>query len=318
MREKGTDRLQVVILTVVDNAGVGYRMKEAVELYSDKYKVIQIQARQHIHKHPTDIVMQESTAIDIYQAQSLIINSDLIHFKGDEADFYKPRQVFGRLKLPKDIPILHSVEGTLWRNATHPVAQRDMYDTPYKYVICHDLLDHDDTGEWKYMPQPFDCDDSPYLWKWPSKGRPIIAHSPTNRVAKGTDIILKVLENLNVEVRLIENVSVEESIEMKKDATIFIDSISTGGYGVSAQEAMQFGIPTISNLGYKDSGVIGLDKMDNFLSLYDKLKELLDNPQKLEEISKDTYKRIKEHHGYKTTGEQWSKLYDKVLLDSSS
>ena len=35
MREKSSDRLQVVILTVVDNAGVGYRIKEAVESHSD-------------------------------------------------------------------------------------------------------------------------------------------------------------------------------------------------------------------------------------------------------------------------------------------
>ena len=119
-------------------------------------------------------------------------------------------------------------------------------------------------------------------------------------------------------MRLIEDVDVKESIDMKKDATIFIDSISTGGYGVSAQEAMQFGIPTISNLGYKDSGVIGLDKMDNFLSLHSKLKELLDNPKELEKLSKETYKRVKEHHGYKATGEKWSNLYKKVLSNLSS
>ena len=317
MREKGTDRLQVVILTVVDNAGVSYRIKEAVELYSDKYKVTQIQARRHIHNHPTDIVMMEAGVIGTYKAQSLVTNADLIHFKGDEADFYKPREAM-HLSLPKDIPILHSVEGTLWRDATHPVAQRDMYDTPYKYVITHNLLDHDDTGEWKYIPQPFDCDNSPYRWKWPKKGKPIIAHSPTNRDLKGTDIILKVLEDLDVEVVLIENVPVEESIQMKKDATIFIDSICIGGYGVSAQEAMQYGIPSIGGYGYKESGVIGLDKLMDYSCLYNKLKELLNDPQKLEEISKDTYKRVKEHHGYKATGEKWSKLYDEVLSNSSS
>ena len=304
MREKSSDRLQVVILSVMDNAGVAYRMKEAVEQHG-KYNVRSIQAVPHPQEFPNDLTVKGASALELYKIQSLINEADVIHYKGDESNWYTSRNWFN-LYIPIDTPIVHSAEGTGFREKQYP---REWYDTPHKYVICHDLLEHAE-NDWQYAPQPFDCDDSPYLWE--PRSKPIVAHSPTNRDNKGTDEILKVLKELDVEVRLIENVTSSKSIDMKRDATIFIDSIKLGGYGVSAQEALQFGIPTISNDGYSASGV-----MSTSGSLKTKLEILLRNPELLKTESLNAYEKVKEHHGYKATGKLWTEIYDKALNSSS-
>jgi len=303
MREKSFDRLQVVILSVMDNAGVAYRMKEAVEQHG-KYDVTSIQAVPHPQEFPHDLILKDSSALQLYKIQSLIYEADVIHYKGDESNWYTSRNWFN-LYIPPDKPIVHSAEGTGFRTKQYP---REWYNTPHKYVICHDLLDRAE-DEWEYAPQPFDCDDSPYLWEM--KERPIVAHSPTNRDNKGTDEILSILKELDVDIRLIENVTASKSIKMKRDATLFIDSIKLGGYGVSAQEALQFGIPTISNDGYSASGVMSTSE-----NLKTKLELLFNNPELLKQKSLESFERVKEHHGYKATGKIWTEIYDKALSSS--
>lgn len=78
---------------------------------------------------------------------------------------------------------------------------------------------------------------------------PLIVHSPTCRVGKGTKYILAAIEELkqkyNFEFRLIENISREKAFEFVKDCDIFIDQLLTGTYGMASCEAMSMGKPVI-------------------------------------------------------------------------
>ena len=75
-----------------------------------------------------------------------------------------------------------------------------------------------------------------------------IIHAPTNREAKGSDFILKALENLqkrykNIEVILIEKIPYEEALKLYKEAHIVIDQVLIGWYGAFGVEVMKMGKP---------------------------------------------------------------------------
>ncbi len=78
---------------------------------------------------------------------------------------------------------------------------------------------------------------------------PLIVHSPTSRVGKGTKYVLAAINQLkekyNFEFRLIENMSREQAFESVKECDIFIDQLLTGTYGMASCEAMSMGKPVI-------------------------------------------------------------------------
>lgn len=78
-----------------------------------------------------------------------------------------------------------------------------------------------------------------------------VVHAPTNRVIKGTEHFLKVMERLSqryhVKVRLIEGKTRQETLELKAQADIYYDQLDLG-YGLNAIEAWAMGVPVIAGL----------------------------------------------------------------------
>ncbi len=76
-----------------------------------------------------------------------------------------------------------------------------------------------------------------------------IVHAPTQRVTKGTDIILKIIDELQqefpnkIKFNLIENMSHSEALQAYQKADLLIDQIFIGWYGAVAVEVMKMGIP---------------------------------------------------------------------------
>ncbi len=66
-------------------------------------------------------------------------------------------------------------------------------------------------------------------------GKVRIAHAPTSRSLKSTDVILEAIGRLNVELDLIEGVTNRECMVRKARADILVDKL-TYGYGVGAIE----------------------------------------------------------------------------------
>ena len=79
-----------------------------------------------------------------------------------------------------------------------------------------------------------------------------IGHAPTSRAAKGSDIIIPVLRELEeefpVRMVLIEGLSYEDAIREKQKCDIFVDQIGDLGYGINSLESLAMGIPTCSCL----------------------------------------------------------------------
>jgi len=87
----------------------------------------------------------------------------------------------------------------------------------------------------------------------PLTGRTLrIGHAPTSWAAKGSDVIVPVLQKLSrerdLEVALIQNMPWESAIALKGSCDIFVDQIGDLGYGINALEALAMGIPVASCL----------------------------------------------------------------------
>jgi len=79
-----------------------------------------------------------------------------------------------------------------------------------------------------------------------------IGHAPTNRAAKGSNVIIPIVEELEknypVKLILIENLPYQEALKRKAECHIFIDQIGDLGYGINSLESLAMGIPTCSCL----------------------------------------------------------------------
>ncbi len=84
----------------------------------------------------------------------------------------------------------------------------------------------------------------------PAGDRVRVAHSPSNRGKKGTELIIKVLADFDVDVDLIEGVSHAECLKRRSEAHIFIDQIhpDIGGFGASSVEAMAQGCAVLCDI----------------------------------------------------------------------
>ena len=88
--------------------------------------------------------------------------------------------------------------------------------------------------------------------------RPLrIAHAPSHRKIKGTDYILKALENLekkgyDFELLLVEGLSNAEARKVYERADVLVDQLLVGWYGGLAVEAMALGKPVLVYIREED------------------------------------------------------------------
>ncbi len=122
--------------------------------------------------------------------------------------------------------------------------------------------------------------------------RPLrIGHAPTHRGFKGTDLILKALEELksegfDFELVLVENKSNAEAKEIYKTVDFFVDQIFAGWYGGLALEVMALGKPVIAYIRHDDLKFIPSEMRDELPiiqaepdTIHSVLKEVLKMPR---------------------------------------
>jgi len=270
---------------------------------------------------------------ELSKVQKLINEADIIHWKGD----WLPSDHFSSyLHIPEGKKTIISVSGSGFRRrnkARHPMAQlgwfpiRDYIErSDYRTAFTPDLNYPEYQGV--YTQQAIDSTSKSFLWE--NSARPIIAHSPSHRGKKGTDIFLKAISELRnsrfkFDVDIIENVTKTECIERKKNATIFFDQVGVGFYGNAALEAMQFGIPTIAGIpdfAYKQSGrklTLGTCPVIRVYptvdSIVDAIVRLFAPPAfkpKMSTIAKRTKEFCDGFHSYEAVGAMWDDIYKEL------
>ena len=78
----------------------------------------------------------------------------------------------------------------------------------------------------------------------------VIGHAPTHRIVKGTDQIIRAVDQLRaqglkVRLELIEGLSKADALKKYKQIDLFIDQLTIGWYGVVSLEVMALGKPVI-------------------------------------------------------------------------
>lgn len=321
--------MKIIILSKKDFACSGLKYRNAINNCSKNKnkviicKIIIYEPNKFANECDYDYIVTKSNK-DIIQKE--ISSADIIHFKGDDL----PDKYWYNFVLP-DVPFIITCGGSGFRRNQNKSKVSLEWFPIEKYLECSNFrtvltpdLNYPEFHS-NYIQQCIDSENKPYLWK--SRKIPIIAHSPSNREKKGTNaFILPALEILKNEghkfdLDIIENVSNSDCIERKKNATIFIDQISdTGFYGISALEAMQFGIPVVSYIS-EIAKIQSEHKISKFscpviqvqksvFSLYEELKILLNSNLKNLSIATKTF--CDKFHSYNTVGNLLFDFYKNI------
>lgn len=145
-----------------------------------------------------------------------------------------------------------------------------------------------------FLPYPIDESRIERKEKYQIKDKIKIVHAPTQRAAKGTGDVLKIVEEIKsiypnaVEIQLIENIKHAEAMRLYREADLVIDQLRIGWYGGLAMETMCMGIPTIAYVNEEDLHFIPPEMAKecretvinaNANTLFSVLENIINNPQ---------------------------------------
>lgn len=254
-------------------------------------------------------------------AQKIMNDADVIIVKDDNPPYLK----WNLLVIPENKILISWVGGARFRNQTSKHMDEFKKHTHLRCAITPDLNLPEYDGY--YMQACIDSRKQKNTWK--QKEVPLILHTPSNRTVKGTDKIfipaMKILKEkgYKFKYKILEGVSREECIEAKKNATIFFDQAVVGFYGMSALEAMQFGIPTVCYVS--SDAMVQSDKKittrkcpvrmtgNTTESVVKTFEKLLTIPEKLSDISKRTKTFTDKFHSYEAVAEEWKNIFNNIM-----
>src|SRR4030095_13100382 len=118
----------------------------------------------------------------------------------------------------------------------------------------------------------------------PTVHKPIrIAHAPSCREAKGTELILNAVKDLPVKFELIEGVNNNECLKKINECDIFIDQMIWGEHGMASLEAIVMGKPVLCYKNHdKPVGIIPCKPEE----IQEKLNYFINNPNQIVEEGK--------------------------------
>jgi len=126
------------------------------------------------------------------------------------------------------------------------------------FAVNPDLLHF--LPEWaEFLPYTVPNWDGIETKPWRPPGEELrIVHAPTDRAAKGSDIIIEAVRRLEgrypgrVRFTLVENMPNTEALEIYAGADVIVDQIVVGWYGSLAVEAMKMGKPVMAFVREED------------------------------------------------------------------
>lgn len=148
--------------------------------------------------------------------------------------------------------------------------------------------------------------------KYSSVGKKLkIVHAPTNRVTKGSDIIISALENIKkkygdiIEIIFVENMPNDKALEVYKTADLIIDQILIGWYGGFAVEVMKMGKPVMTFIREEDLKYIPKEMSNDCLSsiininsenIFEKLCQIIENSSLLKSYRESALEYVYKWH----------------------
>ena len=159
----------------------------------------------------------------------------------------------------------------------------------------------------------------------PSESRPLIVHSPSNPVHKGTPSVLAAIERLQArlpfEFKLIHNTPRRDALRLMEKADLCIDQLIAGGHDINALEAMALGKPVICYI--KPSMVSNYPADIPIVNAnQDNLEEVLE-PLMLDgvlrhELGRQGRAYVEKYHDARKVGQQLVTVYEDVIARHGS
>ena len=150
-----------------------------------------------------------------------------------------------------------------------------------------------------------------------------VAHSPTNRHYKGSDVIISACTKLQkdglIVFDLIENLPHKEALERKQLADIFIDQVGElggWGYGMNSVESLSMGICTLTEMNESYQAFIPDHPFVTIESgtIVAVLTELIHNKGKIVELGQKSRAWVTEHHDVKYVSKKLYSYYKSIGL----
>lgn len=150
-----------------------------------------------------------------------------------------------------------------------------------------------------------------------------VLHAPNHRNIKGTDFLIKAIEDLKeegylIELILIEKKSNQEVIKLINQVDLVADQFIIGWYAMFAIEAMAHSKPVIGYLRddlisfYCNKDLIEKDEIpilnSNVGNIKQKLRWCLENKDELKNIGDQSYNFVKKHHSLEYIGSLFNKI----------
>ena len=192
----------------------------------------------------------------------------------------------------------------------------------------------DGIGRWDMLPFNFVCIDEK-TWQASSRhnmsngfdGEVTIIHTPNHRGFKGTEFILKAVEELKqkgLQIRLIllEKKSNEEvKAIMSSEADLLVEQLVFTGYALSGIEGMASGLPVIANLSNEE--YTKLYRRYSYLNecpvlsanpenIQEKIELLVTNPELRMQLGAAGRSYVLKYHSYRSAQFMFGKIYDKI------
>ncbi len=159
-----------------------------------------------------------------------------------------------------------------------------------------------------------------------SNGVVKIMHSPNHRGVKGTEFLIKAIEELQaeglvIELVLLEKVQNDKIKKLMQQVDIFAEQFIGIGYALSGIEAMSSGLPVLSNLD--NDSITKMFRRYSFLNecpilsttpetLKDNLRLLITNPKLRKELGELGRKYAEKYHSYKMAQHMFTHIFRKL------
>lgn len=243
-----------------------------------------------------------------------LLSFDIVHLEWG-LEFYRDGRFVERLK-EKNIPVVCTYHGQDLRTRG-VIPAIDGYSS-LNLTSELDLLDKHPNLHYLFLPY----DTSRHRKDITVNEKIRIVHAPTNRYYKGSETIIPVCETIakeeDVEFILIENKPHSEAQKIKESCDILIDQVHDRGgwgYGMNSVEAMAMGLCCVTELNEKYKRFIPDNPFVHVTgkTLYQKLKELVSDRNRLLEKKRLSREWVVAHHDFQKVGDDLYNYYREHL-----
>lgn len=210
------------------------------------------------------------------------------------------------------------------------------YSENSDYIICQNSYMIDTLPRWdllvtSYAPIDMDFWKSDFYTENNGKNGVVkIGHSPNHRPLKGTNFLIRAVNELRnegykIELVLLENNQNSEVRDILGNCDIVVADVVLQGYSIMAIEGLALGRPVVQDISDSHYNRVfklytGMDEAP-FVSapledIKQSLLELINNPSLRLELGRKGRDYAKKYHSYEAVGKFWDWVYEDVWFNS--